>query len=95
MTESQLTYWTPFIDDSGEVIGYECKIKRDSFEVLGTWTEQDGYGAYIDHDHDAPFTVPQLKDLIATLREMMTQDDETAPIGRAVEILQQSVTTQH
>lgn len=67
--------WTPSYDDDGAIIEYEHTIKRDRFEVSGTWTPERGYGALIDHDNDAPFTLPELKELIATLRQFVDEYD--------------------
>lgn len=88
MTTAQVTYWTPFIDDNGAVQGHECIVQRDGFTVTGTWTEKHGYGAYIDHHHDGPFTMTQLHELTVTLRGIMrdTEMSDTAPVGGSVNI---------
>ncbi|NWN88170.1 MAG: hypothetical protein HLX51_06460 [Micrococcaceae bacterium] len=88
MTNTQRTYWTPFIDDQGAVQGHECAVQRDGFTVTGTWTEQDGYRAYIDHDADGPFTMTELHDLFITLGELMrdTEMSDIAPVGKTVNI---------
>lgn len=71
MTNENLDFWTPLTDDSGERQGLERVVDCDGFTVTGTWTENDGYGAYIDHDHDGPFTLTELYDLWTTLQAVM------------------------
>lgn len=57
-----------------ELIDYAGpNIERPGYKILSSWTADGGLRLYIDHDDNEAFTVPELRDLIATVTGILQQ----------------------
>ena len=81
--------WTPEYDfttdpETGDTIPDEStviehigpSIVRPGFHILQSWTEDDGFLFFIDHDRDAPFTLEELRDLHRTLGTILEEHQD-------------------
>lgn len=55
-----------------ELIDYAGpNIERPGYKILSSWTAEGGLRLWIDHNQDEAFTVPELRDLIATVSAIL------------------------
>lgn len=76
MTETAPKNWAPQYNHDGDLVEHAKTIRRDGFEVGCTWTTTGGYGAFIDHDNDEAFTMPQLRQLVSVLQDYLREYDD-------------------
>ncbi|MBX7444698.1 MULTISPECIES: hypothetical protein [unclassified Arthrobacter] len=51
-----------------ELVDYSAPaIERPGYKILTSWTVEGGLRLWIDHNQDEAFSVPEIRDLIATL----------------------------
>ncbi|WP_426226257.1 hypothetical protein [Pseudarthrobacter sp. DSP2-3-2b1] len=56
-----------------EFVGYSAQdIERPGYKILSSWTPEGGVQLFIDHGNDDPFTMTEVRDLIATLQEALS-----------------------
>jgi hypothetical protein len=64
-----------------EFLGYCAPdIERPGYRLQRSWAPEEGLNVWIDHCSDAPFTVLELRDLIATLTETLNSVDNESHV---------------
>lgn len=69
-----------------ELVGYSAaSIERPGYRIQRSWTPEEGVLLWVDHNRDEAFTVPQIRDLIATLTGTLDSVTDDAPSPAAPE----------
>ncbi len=68
-------------DPAHELVGYSAPvIERPGYTIQPFWNPEDGVGMWIDHNRDEIFSVPQIRDLIATLTGLLEPAHEAPEV---------------
>lgn len=65
--------FTAAMDIDGTMLGFwdGVPVERPGYEIQPTWSAENGLSVFIDHYRNDPYTVEEVRDLIATLTGML------------------------